>query len=339
MTDLSVASAQISYLPYSAADGGAMYPPRGEAQTLVRQLGLTNSSAFYRRVLEWLKSDARIDVRYLRDLAKPVASGRIAVALRHDMDTEPYSSVEAARTLRDANLPGSFYVLHTAEYYGQWHGGVFRRSDGIAPMLREIQDECGCEIGLHTDGLWVFQKWTADGAQAIVEELAWLRKEGLRISGSAAHNSAPVYGGENFELFRGRSARHSCALPHLPPVPLQVLDERVLGLDYEANHPEIEIEGPSRLDEWTQLDVADPVRDERWMRFYLLEHPLCRWGSDFNLWLIGRDKWAIGGHRLRNGVFVWNAAFHGVAEFVERAPSGSRVVCHIHPIYIDFARA
>lgn len=325
--------------PYAAGGGGAMYPRREEAQDTIRRLGLVNPPAYYLDLLAWLRSDARLDVRPLRAaLLEPPDPARVLVSLRHDMDTEPYSSVEAARALHAAGLPGSFYVLHTAEYYGQWHDGSFRRSSEIAPMLRAMQDDYGCEIGLHTDGLWVYQRWRADGAQAIATELAWLRDEGLRITGTAAHNSAPLYGAENFEIFRGRSVRRWCSAGDGIETPLQRLDERALGLEYEANAPELE-RPPAALDDWIMMAAADPVRDPRWMRTYLLEHPICSWGADYNLWLIGCDRWAIGGHRRRDPLFTWNASLADVVAFVASVRPASRLVFHVHPLYIDFARA
>lgn len=336
MSDL-LASAAAECRPYRTVDGGTMYPGRDDAQSLVRRLGLTNPAGYYRRILGSLGDRERFDVRTMVEAAAAPVSDRVLVSIRHDMDTEPYSSVEAARALRAAGLRGSFYVLHTAEYYGRWRDGLFERCDAIAPILREMQDECGCEIGLHTDGLWVYQRWQADGAQAIAAELAWLRGAGLRIAGTAAHNSAPVYGAENFELFAGRSVRRACTAPDGSGTPLQVLDERGLGLEYEANAPELESDGLSRLEAWMRLDPADPVRDEQWMRTYLVEHPICRWGADYNFWLIGADRWAIGGHRLRNGAFAWDATLDDVVRFMAGLPRGARMVVHIHPLYIDFA--
>jgi hypothetical protein len=333
---VAASAPDLPFRPYRAETGGAaMYPLRDDAKTLVRRLGLTNSFGYYRDIVECLAGLKRHVIRPLRDFAVPVPAGYVLIGLRHDMDTEPYSSLDVARELHAAGLMGSFYVLHTAEYYGQWIDGVFRRTEEIAPMLRQIQDDYRCEVGLHNDGLWVYQNSGVDGSQAVADELAWLRREGLHIVGTAAHNSAPVYGAENFELFRGRSGRSSCTLVGGRQVSLQTLDEEALGLTYEANAPEIEPDGHSRLDEWLRMTAADPVRDPTWMRHYLVDHPLCRWGSDFNVWLIGRDRWVIGGHRCRRPVFLWDVAFDQVAHFLNGAPDGCRVVLHVHPLYID----
>ena len=332
---------QFGFAPYEAETGGGiMYPLRHDAKTLVGQLGLTNSFDYYRRFVEWLAAARACDVRRMRDLMTPAHDNRAVVGLRHDMDTEPYSSVEVARALNAAGLTGSFYVLHTANYYGTWTDGVFRRTDEIAPMLRQIQDDFDCEVGLHNDALWVYQQNGVDGAQAVTAELAWLRSEGLAISGTAAHNSAPLYGAENFEVWRGRAAFNRRTLAFEDRlIPLQSLDEGALGLEYEANYPTPARRDSPRLREYLAGSPADAVRNREWMRTYLLENPHTRWGAHYNIWLIGADRWVIAGRRWFRSQFVWDATLLDVQRFLERLTPPCRVVLHIHPVYVDFPDA
>jgi hypothetical protein len=322
---------------YAAENGGAvMYPLRHDAKTLVRQLGLTNPFDYYRRFVTWLRERERFEVRPLRCLMAPSQRDVVVVGLRHDMDTEPYSSVDVANALREVGLPGSFYVLHTADYYGQWIAGVFRRTDEIAPMLREIQDDCACEVGLHNDALWAYQQWDVDGAQAVTEELAWLRSEQIRVVGTAAHNSAPIYGAENFEIFRGRAAMNRTELPFQDRViPLQTLDEAELGLSYEANFATPTWRGGSKLRQYVSGLPDDAVRDPKWMRTYLVDNPHSRWGADYNIWLVGQDRWVIGGRRWWRSEFVWDAKLADVMAFIDGVAAPRRVIVHIHPVYIE----
>jgi len=317
-----------------------MYPLRDDAKTLVSQLGLTNPFGYYRQIVEWLAGLKRCAIRPMSDFRAPVPHGHVSISLRHDMDTEPYSSVEVARELHAAGLSGSFYVLHTADYYGQWIDDVFRRTTEIAPMLRQIQDDFRCEVGLHNDGLWVYEKSGADGSRAVTEELAWLRSEGLNIVGTAAHNSAPVYGAENFELFRGRAALNRS---HINvdgrTIPLQTLDESALGLAYEANFPKPAKRKQPGLERYLSDFPDDAVRNRKWMRTYLVDNPHCAWGAHYNLWLIGRDRWVIAGRRRLRNLFAWNATLNDVKKFVGRVPGGRRIVLHIHPVYIDLPAA
>jgi hypothetical protein len=331
--------AGLTFAPYHTETGtGTMSPDRADAKTLVRRLGLTNPFDYYRRFVDWLAATPTCTVRQMRHL-NDAASGRVVVGLRHDMDTEPYSSVEVAGALRDSGLTGSFYVLHTADYYGQWIDESFRRTSGIAPMLRQIQD-FGCEVGLHNDALWVYQQYGADGAQAVTEELAWLRSEGLRVDGTAAHNSAPIYGAENFEIFAGRAVMNRTAMPFGDrSIPLQTLDESRLGLSYEANFPVSARRGGAKLRRYLSGSPPDAVRDPRWMRTYLVDNPHSRWGEHYNAWLIGNDRWVIGKQRRWRSLFIWDGKFEDVQRFLSRVPAGRQVVFHIHPVYIDLRDA
>ena len=101
-------------------------------------------------------------------------------------------------------VQASYYIHHASVYYyGEFDAeGVFHRNEGAASLYRRIQ-QSGGEIGLHADPLAVFRRGV-DGFEALRTELAWLRDQGLNIRGSTAHGSAPTYGAENFEVFRGR---------------------------------------------------------------------------------------------------------------------------------------
>ena len=120
-----------------------MYPLRDDAKTLVRELGLTNPFDYFRRFLDGLVTSGRYAVRQIRDLTAGDSGDRVIVGLRHDMDTEPYSSVVVARALSECGLTGSFYVLHTADYYGQWVDDVFRRTDEITQYIVQTTDSFG----------------------------------------------------------------------------------------------------------------------------------------------------------------------------------------------------
>ena len=58
-------------------------------------------------------------------------------------------------------------------------------------------------------------------------------------------------------------------------------------------------------------------------------------GNDYNLWLIGKDRWLVCGHPDRDAVFKWNVMFDAPANFVRQAPTGAHVICHIHPVYVS----
>lgn len=198
----------------------------------------------YRRLLEGLRSIDGVEfVSHLRLIGEPLPADRVRVAIRHDIDSDLVGGLHQARIESELGIEASWYVLHTAPYYGEFHRGRFRRHDCMGRIYREMQ-ELGHEVALHTDPLWVYQSQRIDGAAAVRTEIEWLRSIGIDIRGTVAHNSKPVYGAWNYEVFRGRYDPNESRSPaEIPDVverdgvvaPLRTLDERELGLVYEGN--------------------------------------------------------------------------------------------------------
>lgn len=178
----------------------------------------------------------------------PVPSDKLFCSIRHDVDADPRVSLAEAEIEAEFDARTTYFILHSSPYYGVFEKGVFYRHSCMALLYRQIQ-ELGQEIALHTDPLWLYQQLKIDGAQAVVEEIEWLRSQGLRIVGTVAHNSAPIYGIENYAIFRGRN-RHNIGFGTTPDqgselineivhegrwAPLGIIDESALGLTYEGN--------------------------------------------------------------------------------------------------------
>lgn len=172
---------------------------------------------------------------------------KVLFVIRHDMDGDIVAARQMAELEHRYGIAATYYVLHTClVYYGYFKKGVFYRHNSMADYYREFL-ELGHEVSLHTDPLLIYQDYQVDGAQAVVEEIQWLRSMGLRIPGSAAHNHYTVYGAQNFEIFKGRVRNFIMSSGvDMPKVdvdevvhngkwaPLHVLDEKELGLTYES---------------------------------------------------------------------------------------------------------
>lgn len=160
--------------------------------------------------------------------------------IRHDVDGDILTAVEMAAVEAKYNIPTSYYVLHTAHYYGMMLDGEFRRHSTLAGIYKRIED-FGHEVALHTDGLGVYTRYQTDGAQAVSEEIEWLREQGLKITGTVGHGSITSYGANNYDLFS--KVRKSDYIPNDAKslvhkgnwAPIRALDEDKLGLDYEGN--------------------------------------------------------------------------------------------------------
>jgi len=175
------------------------------------------------------------------------SSNIVRVAIRHDIDGDIVASHKMAEVENELGISTTHYVLHTAPYYGYVKKGVFHRHEEMAELYLSLQ-ELGHEVGLHIDPLHIYQNWNIDGAQGLCEELEWLRQQGLRIVGTAAHNHTSIYGAQNYEIFKSRLRNH-----HMPCgtnaeivdvsevthngkwAPLHVLDMEELGIKYETH--------------------------------------------------------------------------------------------------------
>ena len=204
---------------------------------------VVDSMCQYERLLDDLLVVPNLEfVPFNRLLAEPLASDKIRCAIRHDVDLDIRAALSEGELERDRGISSTYFVLHTAPYYGRFADGRFIRHDAMADVYLTLQGQ-GHEIALHTDPLYVYQSQGLDGASAVRVEIDWLRSKGLRVTGTTAHNSVSVYGAANFAIFKGRPQSYFANPAECPKevvhngrwAPLGVLDERELGLAYEAN--------------------------------------------------------------------------------------------------------
>ena len=210
-------------------------------------------------------------------LREPCPPARVRVGIRHDVDMDIVEALQQAELEHRYGVVSTWVILHTAVYYGYFSEDVFYRHRCMAPFYRRLQ-ELGHEVSLHTDPLMIYQTHGIDGAQALVTELEWLRSEGIIIRGTTAHNHRPVYGAENFEIFKGYvrpvDLKSGQPLPRFVEhngrtAPLRVLDEHALGLEYEGNqvfwqkHTGVEYGAIRRADRWNWWAHARRMKLDR----------------------------------------------------------------------------
>ncbi|NNL68041.1 MAG: hypothetical protein HKP30_17465 [Myxococcales bacterium] len=289
-----------------------------------------NPFEYYARFVEALDRIGNQEIVPVRSLLGEAAAGLRRVALRHDIDADPVTAVRAARHLARVGVPGSFYLLHTAPYYGRLEGGVFVRSPDVREWLRSLIVS-GCEVGVHNDALSLLLDHGVDGVGALRAEIEWMRSEGARVHGTVGHNSAVVYGAENSEIFVGRKLWDRPT----PLLPLESLDEAEMGLHYEGGfmrrRPDVDVE---RARAFVADRAAADVRSERWMRTLLLDNPCHDWAVDFQFWLVGQDQWVVGGRKGDFEVFESCVAAKRVLELLADLPGDARSLVVLHPEYV-----
>ena len=338
MTIPTRVEAQVSgFAPYATGIGSMGFDDivgwcRGVAEAN-RAWGVTNPFDLYERLLDVL-GQPQFDVVPLADVMIGDIEGRVRVSLRHDLDANLNPAFDAAAALRQRNMTGSFYPLHTSHYWCELREGVFCRQPGLAEAIGKLVGYRH-EIGLHIDPLHLYFAHGVDGTAGVLSELAWLRSVAGKVTGVVAHNSAPVYGAENFEILKGLALAGRTTLTwNGVTAPLQTIDLTEQCLSYEGNHaaqPDA-ADAPGLATYLTNVP-ADALRRADWQAIYLLHNPVFARRNDVSVWLIGRDMWSIAEHRPIKRLYA-NIDTADTFAYLRRVPAGNRVVIVVHPEYI-----
>lgn len=285
----------------------------------------------YEQLLDMLARDTRVSLKPCYELADARSSG-VSVALRHDIDADPVTAVRMARRLARDGICGSFYLLHTAVYYGRFFGTLFVRHRELRPWIDQML-VAGCELGVHNDALGAHQNLGVDGPAALLQEIAWLRSLGAMIRGTAGHNSAPVYGAENAEVFANRVLWSTVEYPR-STLPLGVIDEGSNGLQYEGTFAR-----PRRSTRDTEADAfaADrakaDIRSPGWMKTYLTDNPCLEWEVDVQIWVVGQGHWVAGGRIGGEPYFRDRLTLEEIPSVIADLPASSKCLFVLHPEY------
>lgn len=297
---------------------------------------LTNPYEAYCRLIDRLYDMPRVKLLPLYEFAQAHDDQSILIGLRHDIDADPITAIRMARYLARFGICGSFYLLHTALYYGTYDRNTLIRNPEIVRWVKAMI-VAGCEIGLHNDALGVYTNYGLDGALALERELAYLRSLGAVIRGTVGHNSIPVYGAENAEIFATRKLwKRTANAPGLVLDRLGVLDEKTMELSYEGTFSKAKKDcNPHEAEVFAEGLENAAIRSESWMRRYLVENPTLDWEPDVQIWVIGRDEWVIGGKQGEKTIWEWMVSLDSMLQTIEQFPPGLRCLLVLHPEYFQ----
>ncbi len=306
-----------------------------EQQVAENYADLSDKFDSYRRLVDGLIAIDQNMVVPACELAEEMESELNLVTLRHDIDADPVTAVRMARYLASKGVAGTFYLLHTAIYYGEFHNHLFVRNPQLVDWVRAFI-VAGCELGLHNDAFGASQIPGINGAMCLKEEINWLRSHGVNLKGTAGHNSLPSYGAENSEVFLGRRlwSRQPVTITGVP-LPMEALNEQELGLTYEGTfavpQEDIDVE---LAEAFAHNQAGASIRNEQWMKQYLTENPYCQWAVDVQIWIVDCNKWVIGGRIDDRPVFHWDITLGDVLEYISTMPRGTRALFVLHPEYM-----
>lgn len=144
-----------------------------------------------------LKTSGRFMFVTLNELDSVHSEDKVIIALRHDIDYDIDASVRFARREHQLGISGTYYVLHTADYYTRMEDYYAKhkllRNPEILDYLIKIQNEYNHEIGWHNDLLTLLVHYNINACEYLRTELKWLRSNNLKITGTSSHGSHYCY--------------------------------------------------------------------------------------------------------------------------------------------------
>jgi hypothetical protein len=140
-----------------------------------------------------ITSSNRFLIVSLRDFDKTSSTDKVVLALRHDMDANMAACLEMASIEHKYNIRASYFVLHTASYYGNTKFQSFERNNNLIHDLKTIQDHFGQEVGWHNDLVTLQVVYDILPKAFLKNELNYLKSNGINIYGTVAHGSPFCY--------------------------------------------------------------------------------------------------------------------------------------------------
>jgi len=147
----------------------------------------------YEDFLKYLVNSNRFLIVTQKDFATATSTDKVIISLRYDLDDDINTAVRFAYREHKYGIKSTYYVLHSANYYGATKLNYFKRNDKIINFLKKIQDDYGQEIGWHNDLVTLQIVYNIDSKLFLKTELNWLRDNGINIYGSVSHGSEYCY--------------------------------------------------------------------------------------------------------------------------------------------------
>lgn len=157
----------------------------------------------YGEFLTRISDTSKYIVLPIDEFRKRTDTSKIIIGLRHDVDNDLKLAQRFSLTEKKLGFRSTYYILHTADYYLAKPENKAIHTDSILPILKDMQDNSHFEIGWHNDLVTLQVVYHIDPVNFFHQELAWLRSNGLKITGSASHGSnyCKVYSYLNYYFF------------------------------------------------------------------------------------------------------------------------------------------
>jgi len=147
----------------------------------------------YNNFLDYLTTSDRFKIVPQKDFEKTTSTDKVIISIRHDIDDNINAAVKFAYLEHKYGIQSTYFILHTAKYYGETKWRSFVRNGNLIYYIKKIQDSFCQEIGWHNDLVTLQIIYEIDPKAFLRNELTWLRENGIVIKGEAPHGSNYCY--------------------------------------------------------------------------------------------------------------------------------------------------
>lgn len=148
---------------------------------------------YYDDFLKYISSSDHFLIVPLKDFKNTFSEDKVVLSLRYDLDFNIDAAIRFAYREHKYGIKSTYFVLHTARYYGEKAGKEFKRNEDMIHYLKKIQNAFGHEIGFHNDLVTLQIMYEIPPRDYLKNELAYLRGNGIKIQGTTYHGSQYCY--------------------------------------------------------------------------------------------------------------------------------------------------
>jgi len=148
---------------------------------------------YYDEFLKYISSSDHFLIVPMKDFRNTVSVDKVVLSMRYDLDFNIDAAVRFAYREHKYGIKSTYFVLHTAKYYGEKAGKEFKRNSNMINYLKKIQNSFGHEIGFHNDLVTLQLMYEIPSREYLKNELAYLRGNGIDIQGTTYHGSEYCY--------------------------------------------------------------------------------------------------------------------------------------------------
>jgi hypothetical protein len=147
----------------------------------------------YEEFLKYLVTSGKYLMVTQEEFERTNSKDKVVVSLRHDIDNKINTAIKIAYREHKYGIRSTYYVLHSARYYGITKNFYYKRDNNVINYLKKIQDTFGHEVAFHNDLVTLQVVYNLNPGSFLKQELEWLRSNGISIKGSCAHGSPYCY--------------------------------------------------------------------------------------------------------------------------------------------------